>query len=103
MLFAAVFTESVWEVVENSAFIIDKYRANTASLDYFGDSIANSIGDVAACIIGFWVAYKLKIWRSIIVFLIVEAILILTIKDSLMINIVMLIYPVEAIKIWQGA
>jgi len=103
MLFAAVLAESVWEVVENSAFIIDKYRANTASLDYFGDSISNSIGDVVSCIVGFWVAYKLQIWRSIFVFLIVEAILIFTIKDSLLINILMLIYPIEAIKIWQGA
>ncbi len=103
MLFAAVLAECTWEVIENSAFIIDKYRSNTASLDYFGDSIANSIGDVVACIVGFWVAHKLQVWRSIILFLIIEAILMFTIKDSLLINIIMLIYPIEAIKVWQGA
>ena len=101
MLFAAVVGECIWEIIENSKFIIEKYRENTASLDYFGDSIANSVGDVIACIIGFFIAYRLHVWRSIVVFLIVEAILILTIKDSLLINILMLIYPVEAIKLWQ--
>ena len=101
MLFVAVFGESIWELVENSKYVIELYRTNTASLDYFGDSIANSIGDVVACVTGFFIAYKLQIWRSIMVFFIVEILLILTIKDSLLINIIMLLHPIEAIKIWQ--
>ncbi len=101
LLFIAVFAESIWEIVENSPTVIERYRENTASLDYFGDSIANSIGDIVACIIGFIVAYELKFRRSLIVFLIIELLLILTISDSLLINIIMLIYPIEAIKIWQ--
>ena len=102
MLFAAVVGESAWEVLENSKYIIEKYRENTASLEYFGDSIANSIGDVIACIIGFFIAFRLGIWRSIVVFLIVEVILIIAIKDSLLINILQLTYPIEAIKVWQA-
>lgn len=101
LLFFTVFIESIWEIVENSKYVIDIYRANTASLDYFGDSIANSIGDIIACGTGFIIAYNLKFRWSLVVFLLVEFILILTIKDSLLINILMLIYPIEAIKIWQ--
>lgn len=100
-LFVAVFVECAWEVLENSNFIIDKYRKNTASLDYFGDSIFNSIGDVLACAFGFFIAYKLGVWRSLIFFLLVEIFLIFWIRDSLLINIVMLIYPIDAIKTWQ--
>ncbi len=101
MLFVAVLGESIWELVENSRYVIELYRANTASLEYFGDSIANSIGDVIACFTGFYISYRLQVWRSIIVFLLVEVILVITIKDSLLINIIMLLYPIEAIKIWQ--
>lgn len=100
-LFVAVFVECVWEILENSDFIIEKYRKNTASLDYFGDSIFNSIGDVLACACGFVIAYKLGVWRSLLFFLIVELLLIFWIRDSLLINIVMLIYPIDAIKTWQ--
>lgn len=101
LLFFAVLTESIWEVVENSAYVIEIYRANTASLEYFGDSILNSFGDILACATGFVIAYALKLRWAIVVFLLIEIALILTIKDSLLINILMLIYPVEAIKTWQ--
>ena len=102
-LFIATFAEAMWEILENSNFIIEKYRANTASLDYFGDSILNSVGDVLACAIGFLIAQKLGWWRSLIFFLLTEIVLILWIKDSLLINILMLIYPLDAIKHWQMA
>ncbi len=98
----AIAAEAGWELLENSAFIIEKYRANTASFDYFGDSIVNSIADVAACAAGFWIAAKLGAWKSLGFFLLVELLLILSIRDSLFINILMLIYPVEAIKVWQS-
>lgn len=99
----AILLEAAWEVFENTNYIIEKYRENTASLDYFGDSIANSIGDLAACAIGFWIAFKLGMWRSLAFFVAVELILILWIRDSLLINIVMLIYPLEFVKHWQMA
>lgn len=101
LLFIAVFAESAWEILENSPSVIARYRENTASLDYFGDSIANSAGDIFACALGFIIAYELKFWRSLLLFLIIEIILILTINDSLLINILMLIYPLEAVKQWQ--
>lgn len=101
LLFAAVLAEAIWEIVENSPTIIERYREQTASLDYFGDSIANSLGDVLACSVGFVAAYFLRFWRALAVFLFIEIILILTIRDSLLLNILMLIYPLEAIKIWQ--
>ena len=97
----ATVAEVSWEILENSNFIIEKYRANTASYDYFGDSIANSIADVAACAFGFWIAVKLGWWRSLAFFVIVELVLILWIRDSLLINILMLIYPLDSIKQWQ--
>ncbi len=97
----ATVLEAAWEILENSNFIIEKYRENTASLDYFGDSIANSIGDVIACTVGFWVAVKLGWWKSLAFFVLTELVLILWIRDSLLINILMLLYPIEAIKTWQ--
>lgn len=99
--FIAIFAEAAWEVLENSNFIIEKYRENTASLDYFGDSIFNSVGDVLACAFGFWIAFKLGWWKSLIFFLLVEIILLLWIRDGLLLNILMLIYPLDSIKTWQ--
>lgn len=99
--FISIFVESAWEVLENSRYIIEKYRENTASLDYFGDSIFNSIGDVIACGIGFYVAFKLKFWRSLIFFIVTEIVLLIFIRDGLLLNILMLIYPIDGIKQWQ--
>lgn len=101
--FAAVAAEACWEILENSNYIIQQYRENTASLDYFGDSILNSVGDVAATVIGFWITIKIG-WRwSLLFFLLVEATLLLWIRDSLLLNILMLIYPIDWIKAWQSA
>lgn len=97
----AVCLECAWEVLENSSFVIDKYRENTASLDYFGDSIMNSAGDVAACALGFAIAAALGRQRSLLFFIAVELILLFWIRDGLLLNIVMLIYPLESIKQWQ--
>jgi hypothetical protein len=71
------------------------------SLDYYGDSIINSIADIFCCGLGFWIAYKIRFWWSLALFLTTELILVLTIRDSLLINILMLLFPVEAIKQWQ--
>lgn len=97
----AVAIEGTWEVAENSAFIIERYRTVTLSLDYFGDSIINSLADMVCCASGFAIAYKLRFWKSLALFLATEAILIAWIRDSLVINIIMLIYPIEALKVWQ--
>lgn len=100
-LVLAVAIEGTWEVVENSAYVIERYRTVTLSLDYFGDSIINSLSDMVCCATGFVIAYKLRFWKSLALFVATEAILIVWIRDSLIINIIMLIYPIEAIKVWQ--
>lgn len=97
----AVGVEAAWEVLENTNWVIDKYRENTASLDYFGDSIANSAGDLIACAAGFWIAVKFGWWRSLAFFIAVEVFLLLWIRDGLLLNIVMLLYPLDAVKNWQ--
>ena len=99
--FIAIFVEAAWEVLENTNYVIEKYRENTASLDYFGDSIFNSAGDLLACAVGFWMAFKLGWWKSLIFFLLVEIILLLWIRDGLLLNILMLIYPLDSVKQWQ--
>lgn len=102
-LLIAVFLESSWEVLENSNFIINRYRAATISLDYFGDSIINSVGDIISMALGFIFASKTKTWMSIALFFLIELMLLYVIRDNLTINIIMLIHPIEAIKIWQSA
>lgn len=97
----AIFIEASWEVVENTEYVINRYREATISLDYFGDSIINSLADIACCALGFTIAYKLRFWKSLALFVATEIILILTIRDSLIINLIMLIYPLDAIKAWQ--
>ena len=97
----AITAEAAWEVLENSNYIIERYRENTASLDYFGDSIANSVGDVLACMAGFVIASKLGRWGSLAFFVAVELTLMLWIRDGLLLNILMLIYPLDGVKQWQ--
>ncbi len=100
-LLIAISIESAWEVAENSSYMIERYRRETISLDYFGDSIINSLADIVFCATGFAIGYKLRFWRSLVFFLFTELVLVLTIRDSLLINILMLIYPIEALKKWQ--
>lgn len=98
----AVLLEGLWEVWENSPFIIDRYRNATAAQGYTGDTVANCLGDLAACVAGFWIARRLGLRRSIVFFLVTEITMALWIRDNLLLNILMLIYPVEAIKQWQA-
>lgn len=98
----AVIIESGWEILENSPLIIERYRAATISLNYYGDSIANSISDIAACAVGYWIAGKIG-WRwSLAMFVLVELMLVVTIRDCLALNVLMLLHPIEAIKQWQS-
>ena len=90
----AIAVEALWEVFENTNFIIDRYRAETAALGYNGDTVVNSFGDILCCLIGFLIARRLGLRRSLIVFLVLELILIFWIKDSLLLEIVMLTFPV---------
>lgn len=97
----ALIVEVVWEIFENSSFVINRYRATTISLDYYGDSIINSISDIAAMMIGFWLALRLPVWMSVFLIVLMEFVVGFLIRDNLVLNIIMLIYPFEAIKVWQ--
>jgi hypothetical protein len=100
-LLIATAVEAAWEVFENTNFIIDRYREETAALGYNGDTVVNSSGDILCCIVGFLVAQRLGLRRSLIVFLALEIVLIAWIRDSLLLEILMLTYPIDAIKAWQ--
>ena len=97
----AIAFEAVWELIENTDTVIQHYRAATASLGYRGDTVMNSLGDIMCCGIGFMIARKLGWGRSIVVFFVTEAVLLIWIRDSLLLEIIMLISPINAIKVWQ--
>ncbi|HSR66949.1 MAG TPA: DUF2585 family protein [Acidobacteriota bacterium] len=100
-LLAALVMESLWEIVENTSWVIERYREETMALGYYGDSVANSLGDILACIAGFALAARLPVWASISLFIAIEALLLFFIRDNLLLNIIMLLWPLEAIKSWQ--
>jgi hypothetical protein len=100
-LWITLAAEALWEIVENSAFVIERYRAATAAVGYQGDSIANSLGDILSGGVGFVLAWYLG-WRwSVVVFVVIEVVLLFWIRDNLTLDIVMLIHPSEGIKAWQ--
>ena len=98
----ATVVESAWEIVENSEAVIERYRSVTIALDYYGDSVLNSFADILAMMLGFWLASKLPVWLSVVIILGFEALTIWLIRDGLALNVLMLVYPLEAVKVWQG-
>jgi hypothetical protein len=101
-LLIAIGIESAWEIIENTDFVINRYREATISLDYYGDSIFNSVGDVISMFLGYLVAWKLPKKFSVGLLVAIELGLLYFIRDNLTINIIMLIHPVESIKVWQA-
>jgi hypothetical protein len=97
----AIMIEAVWELIENTNTVIEHYRAATASLGYQGDTVMNSLGDIMCCGIGFMIARQFGWRRSLIVFSVTEVVLLIWIRDSLLLEIVMLVSPITAIKVWQ--
>lgn len=97
----AITTETAWEVFENTDMVINRYREETLSLDYYGDSIINSIFDILAATIAFFLTAKLPKRWIILSIVTIEILLLIFIRDNLTLNILMLIYPIEAIKNWQ--
>lgn len=99
----ATLLECAWEVFENSAFVIERYRAATAARGYTGDSVWNSLGDVLSCVLGYLIAQQLGWRRTLVLFTAIEVAMVLWIRDSLLLNVLMLAYPLEAIRSWQTA
>ncbi|TWU34185.1 hypothetical protein Q31b_56560 [Novipirellula aureliae] len=94
--------EAVWEVAENTPLMINRYREATISLDYTGDSILNSLSDYLMCLIGAIAAASFRLRASIVTVSILEVVCLFWIRDSLIVNMIMLIYPIDAIRIWQS-
>jgi hypothetical protein len=100
-LVGALLLEIGWELLENSAWVIERYRQQTASLDYVGDSIINSVGDVLSTAAGFGLASRMSWKGAVAVYVVVEIVLLVTIRDNLTLNVLMLFWPLEWVKEWQ--
>jgi hypothetical protein len=98
----AVLVEAAWEVTENTPMVIDRYRAVTVSWGYSGDSIVNSAADIGWMVIGFLVASRVPVRASVLLAIALELLTLWTIRDNLTLNVIMLFWPVEAIRQWQG-
>ncbi|MEZ0172002.1 DUF2585 domain-containing protein [Microvirga sp. TS319] len=95
--------EAAWEIVENTNMVIDRYRATNIALDYYGDSVINSLSDISFMALGFFLARTFPVWLTVAAAVLMELFVGYWIRDNLALNIIMLIYPVEAINRWQSA
>ena len=100
-LVLAVGLECSWEVLENSPIIIARYR-QTASQDYAGDTLLNSMSDILFAVLGFALAARLPVWGTVTLAVAIEVGCAVSIRDDLTLNIIMLIHPFAAVRRWQG-
>jgi hypothetical protein len=99
--FLAILFACVWELAENSPFFIERYRIVTAASEYVGDALINSITDIAACGLGFYLATRFKFSISAMIFILVEILMMFWVRDNLLLNVVMIVFPVDSIRHWQ--
>jgi hypothetical protein len=98
----ATVAEGTWEVVENTDAVITRYREATIALDYYGDSVINSLSDVAAMVGGFVLASRAPVWTTVALALLMELAVGALIRDNLTLNVLMLVYPIDAVRTWQA-
>jgi len=101
-LLLAMGIEAAWEISENTTYTIERYRTATIALDYYGDSILNSVSDLTAMVVGFVLAHRLPALVTVGVAIAFELFTAYVIRDNLTLNVIMLLYPIDAIKTWQG-
>jgi hypothetical protein len=99
----ATLVEAGWEIVENSNAVIERYRTVTISLDYYGDSVINTVFDIFAMMVGFWLAARLPVWATVALILLFEGVTMWIIRDGLALNVLMLLWPLDWIAEWQAA
>lgn len=100
-LVLAVTLESAWEILENTPMVINRYREQTIALDYYGDSVLNSVADIGAMVLGFLAAWRLPIVLIVTLTIAMEVGVAWWIRDNLTLNILQLLYPTEAVLRWQ--
>lgn len=100
-LVLAVVLESAWEILENTPMVIERYREQTIALDYYGDSVLNSVADIGAMVGGFFAAWRLPILLIVALAVVMEVGVAWWIRDNLTLNILQLIYPTDAVLQWQ--
>jgi hypothetical protein len=101
-LVVATLIEAAWEVGENTDVVINRYREATIALDYYGDSVVNAVADILAMVVGFVAAARLAVWGSALLVVLIETVLAYGIRDNLALNVIMLLWPLESIRAWQG-
>lgn len=101
-LVIATLVEAAWEIVENSDAVIERYRAVTISLDYYGDSVLNTLSDLGAMALGFWLASRLPVWVTVALIILFEGTTMWLIRDGLALNVLMLLYPLDWVAEWQA-
>jgi hypothetical protein len=101
-LVIATMVEAAWEIVENSDAVIERYRSVTISLDYYGDSVLNTLSDLGAMALGFWLASRLPVWVTVALIILFEGTTMWLIRDGLALNVLMLLYPLDWVAEWQA-
>lgn len=101
-LILATIVESAWEIIENTDWIINRYRETTISLDYYGDSVINSTFDILFMVVGFVLAARLPVWATVAIALVLELYVGYMIRDNLALNVIMLLWPLQSIRDWQA-